>query len=305
MLHAIHNDFLSVTVNERGAELWSVLGKDGTEYLWQGDEKYWGDRALTIFPFVARLWQGCYQMDGVEHEMPIHGFAPTSHFALAEKTNERMVLELTDNSETWEQYPRRFVFRAIYELNGNELAVTYEAENHDEKPMYFGLGGHPGFNVPLENGKAFEDYRLRFSEACEPVRVGFSEDCFVNGNDTPYALEKGCLLPLRHGLFDDDAIVLKNAAREVTLEAEDGQHSVTVSYPDLPYLGIWHKPKTDAPYVCIEPWSALPADHGQMTVFEEKPDLIRLESRETYRNRWTIRIHERAGSICKKTSNQV
>ena len=290
MLHAIQNEFLAVTVNERGAELWSILGRDGTEYLWQGDEKYWGDRALTIFPFVARLWQGQYRIDNQTYAMPIHGCAPTSQFALAEKTNRRMVFELMDNNETMKQYPRRFVFRAIYELEDNELAVTYEVENRDEKPMYFGLGGHPGFNVPLEKGKHLEDYRLRFSEACEPVRVGFSEDCFVNGEDKPYALEQGCLLPLHHGLFDEDAIVLKNMAREVTLEAEGGKHSITVAYPDLPYLGIWHMPKTDAPYVCIEPWSSLPSAHGQTTVFEEKPDLIRLESSQIYRNRWTIAI---------------
>ena len=29
--------------------------------------------------------------------------------------------------------------------------------------MYFGLGGHPGFNVPLEAGLSFEDYCLEFS----------------------------------------------------------------------------------------------------------------------------------------------
>ena len=30
--------------------------------------------------------------------------------------------------------------------------------------MIFGFGGHPGFNVPLEKGKHFEDYRLRFAQ---------------------------------------------------------------------------------------------------------------------------------------------
>ena len=28
--------------------------------------------------------------------------------------------------------------------------------------MYFGVGGHPGFAVPLEKGLAFEDYCLQF-----------------------------------------------------------------------------------------------------------------------------------------------
>ena len=157
--------------------------------------------------------------------------------------------------------------------------------------MYFGLGGHPGFNVPLEKGRSFEEYRLRFSEACTPVRVGFSEDCFVNGKDTAFGLQDEKMLPLRHDLFDDDAIVLRDMAREVTLEAPESTHGVTVSYPDMPYLGIWHWPKKDAPYVCIEPWTSLPAKRGEMTVFEQQQDLIALEPGAEYRNSWSICIH--------------
>lgn len=289
MLHTIQNESLRVAANAMGAQLWSILGADGTQYLWQGDAAYWPDRALTIFPYVARLWQGRYEIDGARYMMPIHGFAPTSRFALAEKTDSRMVLELSDSEETRAQYPRRFVFRVEYALEGDTLAVTYAVENRDERPMYFGLGGHPGFNVPLETGKTFEDYRLRFADRCDPLRVGFTADCFVSGEDAPFALEDGCFLPLRHELFDEDAIVLRAMSREVTLEAGDGGHSVTVAFPDMPYLGIWHWPKTDAPYVCIEPWTSLPARHGQVACFEKQKDLICLEPGKIYRNRWTIR----------------
>ena len=94
--------------------------------------------------------------------------------------------------------------------------------------------------------------------------------------------------PLRHNLFDDDAIVLRDMAYTVTLVSPLDTHSVTVSYPDMPYLGIWHMPRMDAPYVCIEPWRSLPAAAGQLTVFEQKPDLVRLAAGQTYRNRWTI-----------------
>ena len=34
---------------------------------------------------------------------------------------------------------------------------------------------------------------------------------------------------------------------------------ICVTYPNMTYLGIWHMPKTDAPYICIEPWSSLPS----------------------------------------------
>lgn len=291
MLHEIHNACLSVTVDEMGAQLMSVRTAGGTEILWQGDPAYWCDRALTLFPFVARLWEGSYIMDGERHEMAIHGLAPYIRFAPVHKTQDSVTLELRSSEQTMAAYPRRFVFRVVMTLKGNRLVTTYEVENLDERPMYFGLGGHPGLNVPLEAGKCFEDYRLRFRGEHAPVRVGFSDDCYVDGSDEPFQLEDGCL-PLRHDLFDRDAIVLRDMARAVTLETPGGALSVTVSYPDMPYLGVWHMPRTDAPYVCIEPWLSLPARRGESTVFEEKDDLVRLAPGEIYRNTWTMEIDE-------------
>ncbi len=291
MNHTIQNEFLTVTASESGAELQSILSRDGTEYLWQGDPQYWADRALNLFPYVARLVEGSYYLDGEQHAMAIHGIAPYRSFAMTENTGTEMVFTLTSDEETYVSYPRNFVFRVIYTLEASTLAVTFEAENRDSKTMYFGLGGHPGFNVPLVPGKKFEDYRLRFGECCRPVRVGFSEDCFLNGQDLPYPLEQGTTLALRHEMFDQDAIVLKNAAHSVTLECDGDSHAVTVSYPRMDNIGFWHMPRTDAPYVCIEPWVSLPSRQGQVAVFEEQEDLIALAPGQTYQNRWTIQIH--------------
>ena len=54
-------------------------------------------------------------------------------------------------------------------IKNEALTVAYEVINRDTRPMYFGLGGHPGFNVPLAEGLRFEDYRLRFSADCRPM----------------------------------------------------------------------------------------------------------------------------------------
>ena len=55
MLYVILNSFLTVSVSDYGAELQSIQGANGTEYLWQGDPTYWKDRAINLFPYVARL----------------------------------------------------------------------------------------------------------------------------------------------------------------------------------------------------------------------------------------------------------
>lgn len=288
MLYTIENEFLTVSVSDKGAELQSIRSKDGTEYLWQGDATYWSDRALNIFPYVARLVDETYEMDGQRYRLPIHGFAPYATFVCKEQLPQRLVMELQDDPEIYKQYPRHFSFSIIYQLQESHLLITYRVENNDTKTMYFGIGGHPGFNVPLESGLSFEDYQLRFKDACEPRRIVFTEDCFLTGTTKEFTLQDGSVLPLQHSMFDQDAIVLQDMAREVTLESPKGKHGVTVTFPQMQYVGFWHWPKMDAPYVCIEPWRSLPATENQITVMELQPDLLKLEPKQIYENNWSI-----------------
>ena len=83
-------------------------------------------------------------------------------------------------------------------------------------------------------------------------------------------------------------MILKNMAREVTLRSGVSPRGVKVSYPDMPYLGIWHWPKTDAPYVCIEPWTSLPARQDVVEEFTCKSDLIQLAPGKVFDTTWTI-----------------
>ena len=62
-LYTLHNDTLTVTLDACGAVLHSIV-KDGAEYLWQGDAKYWARRDANLFPYVGRLTDGQYLLDG-------------------------------------------------------------------------------------------------------------------------------------------------------------------------------------------------------------------------------------------------
>lgn len=289
-LYTIRNDRLTVVVSPLAAELQSIRSADGTEYLWQGDPAYWSGRAPTLFPYIARLKNGCYELDGQRYTMKIHGLAPYTEFVCDEHTNDALTLSMRDTAESLRHYPRRFRFSVRFRLERNRLCVAYHVENRDDKPMYFAVGGHPGFRVPLIDGSDFTDYRLRFSSPCRPKRVGFTQEVLVSGVDTPYPLTEDCLLPLRHDLFHDDAIILRDVSHEVVLENPTDAHSVTVSFPDMPYLGIWHQPDTDAPYVCLEPWSSLPGRCDAVTVLEKQSDLLHLPAGCEYVNHWSITI---------------
>ncbi len=290
MMLMIQNDRLCVTVDTLGAQLMSLRSAEGTEYLWQGDPAYWSDRAPILFPFIGRLTKNSYTYRGKKYPMEIHGFANKMEFSPVEQGVDYLILELRSTIVTIARYPFDFTLRVIYALNGNKLEIVYQVENRSDHYMPFGIGGHPGFRVPLLPGESFTDYELEFTQPCQPDRVGFTPSVYVSGQDEAYPLQDGKRLNLDHSLFDEDAIILKNMGKEVTLRSKVSHHGVCVSYPDMAYLGIWHRPKTDAPYVCIEPWSSIPSRQDIVEEFSCKSDLIQLAPRKTYENQWFITV---------------
>lgn len=290
MIHTIYNEFLSVSISERGAQMQSIQDAHGIEYLWQGEATYWSDRAPTLFPFVGRLTNNSYKYMGKVYPMGIHGFAASMDFELVEQDKDYLVLELNHSLITLVQYPFDFCLRITYRLLGKAVDISYEVHNLGRCTMPFGIGGHPGFNVPIVYTEQFTDYELEFSCPCQPDRVGFSPEVYLNGHDETYPLREDRFIDLRHDLFDDDAVILKNMAREVILRSKVSGKGVKVSYPDMPFLGIWHWPKTDAPYVCIEPWSSLPSRQNIVEEFSCKSDLIQLAAGECYITSWSISI---------------
>lgn len=289
MDYTIKNQWLQVTIRDYGAELQSITGADGTEYLWTGDPAVWGEKAPNIFPYVARLTDGKYTVDGKIYEMKIHGIVKYCTLLVEQFKEDCITFRLDSDEETKSQYPFDFIYRISYLLEESELKIKISVVNIGQKRMYFALGGHPGFRVPLEDGLAFEDYHLEFSKTARPYRVGFTDTCFVTGCDENYSLLQDRFIPLCHDRFDQDAIVLKHADRQVKLASFKGTKSVTVTYPDFPYLGIWHMPKTQAPYVCIEPWTSLPSRDGIVEEITQQSDLIGLEPGKSYTVEWKIR----------------
>jgi galactose mutarotase-like enzyme len=155
--------------------------------------------------------------------------------------------------------------------------------------MYFGVGGHPSFKLPMEPNLAFEDYFLEFSEPCSPRRILFSDERLIVGAEE-FPLKEDRYLPLNHRLFDRDAIVLESGSGAVTLQSDKGSFQLRLDYSGFPYLGVWHTPGIDAPFICLEPWSSLPSRQGLIEEITEQPSLIALRKGETYENEWHITI---------------
>ncbi len=287
----IKNQKLSAEISALGAQLMSIKSREGKEYLWQGDEKYWKDRAPVLFPVIGRMKDEQYLYKSKVYKMGIHGFAAGSKFDVTDKRDDFLRLELDSSEESLRQYPFEFNFGIDFRLTENKLKITYRVKNLSDELMPFGVGGHPGIKLPLNENEHFEDYFIEFSQSSAPYRVGFSEDLLINCMDSPFPLEKGRILRLKHDLFDDDAIVLRDMPRSLKLKSVNTGSQIEMEFPQMPYLGLWHTPNTDAGFVCIEPWSSLPGRHGINEEISCRSDYIYLPKGETYENSWSIKIN--------------
>ncbi len=292
MIYTIENDNLKVSVETKGAQLKSVFSKDtSVEYLWQGDAKYWTGRAYNLFPFVGRFAEGKYVVEGKEYAMDRHGFARGAEFALVEQTKNSLLFEIRDTLETLKIYPFNFIFTVKFEIVGKKLAVLYRVKNTGKNTMYFGLGGHPGFNVPFDGGE-FEDYYVEFENECVPTQIVLNDKGLVDEQRLALKLKNNKEIELKHNLFDNDAIVMQDMPKTVYIKGKNTNRRIKVCHPEMEYLGLWHMPKTDAPYLCIEPWMTLPSPEGKPEVLETKENIGIVEPNKTFSTYFDIEIIE-------------
>lgn len=290
MIYTVENEFLKVGISDMGAELQSVkLKADGTEYLWQGNPEYWAGRAYNLFPICGRLVEEKYTYKGKTYGMKIHGFARHSVFSAEKLSETEICFTLTSSDELKKQYPFDFLFSVTYKLDGHSVDCRFEVKNTGNEVMYFGLGGHPGYNVPLTEGESFEDYRLEF-DCVKPARLVCMSPLFYLGKTEPYPLKDGKIIELKHSLFDNDALFLTDMCKSVTLKSDKSDKFVRMEYPEMKFLGIWQAPNKKAPYICIEPWASLPSYDGVVDDLETKNEMIALGAGEVYGNGFKITV---------------
>ena len=291
MIKTIENEFLKIEINEKGAELSSIKSKKtGIEYLWQGNPEFWRNKATVLFPICGRLFGGKYTYKGKEYEMPLHGIAKLFDFISSEISSTEIEFTLNSSEETKAYYPFDFSFTVKYVLEDNLLKQEFIVKNTGDKNLLFSVGGHPGFNVPFTSKEKFEDYYLEFSTPSLEKLI-FSETCFCTGKKETYNFI-GNKLPLEHSLFDNDAMFFETESGVVKLKSKTSNNSLEVSYSDMTTLGLWHKPKTEAPFVCIEPWHGVPSTDGVVDDFENKQYFITLSPNKNYQNYLAIKVVE-------------
>ena len=282
----IENESLQVTIDPKGAELKRIYHK-GTklDYLWNADPAYWAKSSPVLFPIVGTLKSNTLFYEGKGYEMGRHGFAREKEFLVEKEEESSIVFLLLPDSDTLKKFPFEFEFRIHYALEGSSLSVTYDVRNPGAEWLWFSVGGHPAFKVPLTESEVYNDYYLEFDKSENEGRWLISADGLIEDHSTPL-LENTNRLPLVHELFYRDAVVLKNLqSTSIQLKSTRSDHGLKFDFPGFPFLGIWAA--KDANFVCIEPWCGIADSVNSNQQLTDKEGIIQLEAGGQFERTWT------------------
>ena len=286
----LENEQIIIEVNEAGAELNKLYSKKyNLDFLWCGDSKYWGRKSPVLFPIVGRLKDNETYIENEIFKMGQHGFARDSIFKLIDTTNSSVTFSLASKESSMENFPFSYRLNITYELTDNNLAVTWNVINTDDKPIYFSIGAHPAFNVPFFKEDKLEDYYLTYKTK-EKINHYIFEPPYIKESKVLENLPEATLKPT---LFKNDALVY-SGVDNVTINSKKSTAAISLSFKDFPFVGIWspYYKKTDsiAPFLCIEPWYGIADFVNGNKKYKDKLGINKLEIGGDFSATYTISL---------------
>lgn len=288
-MYQLSNDHLAIAIAAKGAELQSIYHKtEKLEYMWSGDPAFWSKKSPVLFPIVGGLKDNTYQYQGKSYTLNRHGFAREKEFSVSAQTTDSICFTLEADEESLQVYPFRFRFSVIYTLLGQQLTVAYLVENTGKEPLYFSVGAHPAFAVPLIAGTQFSDYYLSFNRTETAGKWPLSPEGLIKTNPVNF-LETTTKLALTKELFYSDALVFKQlVSNSISIRSDKHRHGLTVQFEGFPYMGIWSY--KDADFVCIEPWCGIADSVHSSGDIIQKEGIHSLNPNEQFRRSWRVEI---------------
>jgi len=284
----LENGFIRAEINAKGAELSSLKRiQEGYEYLWGADPAYWAKTSPVLFPIVGALKDNRYYYDDEKYQMLRHGFARDHFFEGSQLSDNEAVFVLKDTEETRIQYPFAFQLSLKYAVRDYSLRCTYEVHNPSkDSSLLFSIGGHPAFAVGgSERNPLYEDHYLEFPDD-EELRCHVIDQNLISDRTEVIALNRH-RLPLKHDLFDHDALVLKTLkSQTITLGNRVDNHGIHFRHEGFSYFGIWAA--KDADFVCLEPWCGIADSIHHNQRLEDKEGIQYLEARGTWTRSWEV-----------------
>lgn len=197
-----------------------------------------------LFPVCGRLeYQeklGFYCLNGREYQLPIHGFSWNKAWAVISHGQNFIEMKLSDDAETFAQYPFHFELILRYEILPGKLLCSQQYKNLSSEPMPYYAGFHPYF----KNAKK--------------VSLAPIKQFTYNKNYTEFTSEKilsGARIVLDYSQINQQLFLL-GEDKKIEVVFEDGGTLVMTATEQFAYIQLYTK--LGERFICVEPWMGFP-----------------------------------------------
>ncbi len=120
--------------------------------------------------------ESAYDYQGKRYPMPQHGFARLKPWQVVRTwtnaTEAAVELVLKDDADSRTQYPFGFALHVTYRVTEGRVEIYQEvkASTDNAAPMFFSIGNHIGFAVPLLAGSAADGFTVESPSRFEYLR---------------------------------------------------------------------------------------------------------------------------------------
>lgn len=287
MFVTLKNDQLEVTINSLGAEIWSIK-HDGLERLWQGDPNVWAHRAPNLFPFIGRLINDQYDLNGTTITGRMHGLVNDREFEVEQESDTCVRFVTASDEWTRERHPFDWRLTIQVKLEGNVIVKSHTVENLTDGELLYEMGGHEAYATCLYEGETMDDYYVQFQDMDAMEYFTMDEKGILGVPKHVMPLEQGRLFTTPEQAQIDTYVLENVPGNAVELKSTKNDRSVRVEFSGFPFLGMWtiagHSPR----YLCIEPWTTLPDAHFVSRELGERPGIRKLAAGETETTTYTM-----------------
>lgn len=206
-------------------------------------------------------------------------------FEVILKTENIHKYVLKSNQKTLKIFPFKFELYVTYEIEEDVVITKYNVINKDEHKMIFGIGGHPAYICQYST----EKYKIEFGRKEDKIEFYKLKNGLLVDKKIDNILIDNSII-LTKDIFNEDAIIMKNIKSNiVTLKEIDTQKTILeFNFEGFPYLAIWSK--IGAPFICIEPWQNHADSINSNGNFEEKENILKLDSNKEFSCSYSVKI---------------
>lgn len=289
----IANDHLTVTIDNHGAEIVSVIdNKTGYEFIWQGDPEIWGRHAPVLFPIVGKLKNDTYYYKGQPYHLSRHGFARDREFEMQKATSNSATFNLKSDEETKKVYPFDFSFQITYILHGHHITVSYEVLNLSKnESLYYSVGGHPAFNVTIDETGEFDGVSIEILPHGQYRLLTLSPEGLINRTKGKYfSLDDEKVS--RENYVKDALIFQVSHQNEIILHDKPTNTRIEMKPNRMSFLGVWTPYDKKAPFICLEPWAGVADEVHTNQNLPDKYGIIHLDADQMMIHDYTIGFYK-------------